>query len=219
MHILTATNITKFNKKSMAYERFSREINPGWDDRLRKYVSINRLSYKELMTSLQISRGTVSNLLNGKHKPSSDVVSKIERVYSDLDINWLLYGDGNQPQKSNSVTQSVTSNSYKSGVTEYNTTAFQPPPPPPPPPPGSADEEVIMLNERYREIIDNQSKTIAFLQQHVNQLTEQNKSIMELFKMGKFDAVTFTGPQEYPLYTFNNGNSVTLAVTAERKVA
>ncbi len=202
----------------MAYETFSRDISEGWDLRLRKYVSHRRLTYKDLMTSLGVSKGTATNLLSGRHKPSKNVADKIATVFTDLDINWLLFGEGNQPHYANSVTHSVTPHTYKSGVTEYNTTSIQPPPPPPPPP-GSSNEEIILFNERYREIIDNQAKTIAFLQQHINQLTEQNKSIMELFKMGKFNAVTFTGPLALPQFTSDDSNSVTLAVTAERIAA
>jgi hypothetical protein len=73
--------------------------------------------------------------------------------------------------------------------------------------------------EQYRQRVETQDKTIAFLQTHVGQLTEQNKMLTELIKMGKFNAVTFTGPQAFPNFSIYNGNSVTLAVTAKRKVA
>lgn len=203
----------------MAYETFSRDISEGWELRLRKYVSHRRLTYKDLMTSLGVSKGTATNLLSGRHKPSKNVADKMASAFTDLDINWLLFGEETQSQIPNSVTHSVTPHPYKTGVTEYNTTAIQTPPPPPPPPPGSSDEEVFRVHQQYKEIIDNQAKTIAFLQQHVNQLTEQNKSIMELFKLGKYNAVTFTGPQAFPNFSICNSNSVTLAVTAERIAA
>jgi transcriptional regulator with XRE-family HTH domain len=203
----------------MANEIYSHYLAPNFEERFRKYMAFNRLTYKDIMMSLEISKATAYNLLSGKHKPSKNVVDKIHSSLNGVDINWLLYGEENQPQNANSVTHSVTPHTYKSGVTEYNTTAIQPPPPPPPPPPGSSDEDVFRVHQQYKEIIDNQAKTIAFLQQHVNQLTEQNKSIMELFKLGKYNAVTFTGPQAFPNFSIYNGNSVTLAVTAERIAA
>ena len=73
--------------------------------------------------------------------------------------------------------------------------------------------------EQFKQRIETQDNTIAFLQTLVGQLTEQNKMLTELIKMGKFNAVTFTGPQVAPLYSLYDSNSVTLAVTAERIAA
>lgn len=196
----------------MAYETFARDIIDGWDLRLRKYVSHRRLTYKDLMKVLEVSRGTATNLLSGRHKPSRNVAEKMAIAFTDLDINWLLFGLGNQPNYANMVTPKVTPSFYESSVTNYSTTHISPPPPS-----DNAYQHIDIA--KLMQIIDNQGKTIDNQGQTINQLIEQNKMLTELIKLGKFNAVTFTCPQEYPIFTNNNSSLVTLAVTALRNYA
>ncbi len=70
------------------------------------------LMEKENMTSgafaesIGIQQSTLSHILNGRNKPSLDVIMKVHQKYSSIDLEWLLYGNGNlneQSQKSISM--------------------------------------------------------------------------------------------------------------------
>ena len=56
--------------------------------------------------SIGIQQSTLSHILNGRNKPSLDVIMKVHQKYSSIDLEWLLYGNGNlheQSQKSISM--------------------------------------------------------------------------------------------------------------------
>lgn len=45
-----------------------------------------------------ISQGTLSDIENGKTKPSADTISALVR-HTDIDARWLVTGEGNIPEK------------------------------------------------------------------------------------------------------------------------
>lgn len=45
--------------------------------------------------SIGIQQSTLSHILNGRNNPSLDVIMKIHQRYSDIKLEWLLYGQGN----------------------------------------------------------------------------------------------------------------------------
>lgn len=61
---------------------------------------INQIKLKEGMTDGQfaekigISPASLSHILNGRNKPSLEVVTKIHKACSYVDLEWLLYGTG-----------------------------------------------------------------------------------------------------------------------------
>ena len=61
---------------------------------------INQIKLREGMTDGQfaekigISPASLSHILNGRNKPSLEVVTKIHKACSYVDLEWLLYGTG-----------------------------------------------------------------------------------------------------------------------------
>jgi transcriptional regulator with XRE-family HTH domain len=54
---------------------------------------------KELQASsfadtIQVSRGAISHIMNGRNKPSKDTIDKILKVFPDISSSWFLRGDG-----------------------------------------------------------------------------------------------------------------------------
>ncbi len=61
-----------------------------------KYLLENRLlkNQAELTQILSLSKGYVSQLVNGQREPSSEVVSKLANSFPIINENWLLTGNG-----------------------------------------------------------------------------------------------------------------------------
>ena len=74
---------------------------------------------KEEMSSVQfaekidISPSSLSHILNGRNKPSLEVVMKIHKACSYVSLPWLLYGEGEMETQENG---SVSEESSISGV-------------------------------------------------------------------------------------------------------
>ncbi len=61
--------------------------------RIKGYRTSNGLKVKEFSEKIGISQGTLSDIENGKTKPSADTLSLIIR-HTDINPNWLLTGHG-----------------------------------------------------------------------------------------------------------------------------
>lgn len=47
--------------------------------------------------SINIKQATLSHILTGRNDPTLNIILQIHNKYPDVDINWLLYGKGNDP--------------------------------------------------------------------------------------------------------------------------
>lgn len=62
----------------------------------------------ELTQILSLSKGYVSQLVNGQREPSGEVVSKLANSFPIINENWLLTGNGNMLLDSESQPQNPT---------------------------------------------------------------------------------------------------------------
>lgn len=63
--------------------------------RLKRYMEVNGIPVSVLADTAQISRPTLSQILSGRNKKvSNEVISKLHAAFPDLNIMWLLFGDG-----------------------------------------------------------------------------------------------------------------------------
>lgn len=61
------------------------------------YYTINASAFAD---KIGVQRSSLSHLLSGRNKPSLDFILKIEAVFPDLDLYWILYGKGKFPANS-----------------------------------------------------------------------------------------------------------------------
>lgn len=68
------------------------------------YYSLNASSFAD---KIGVQRSSISHLLSGRNKPSLDFVLKIQEVFPEVDLYWILNGKGDFPknhiQQNNSV--------------------------------------------------------------------------------------------------------------------
>lgn len=63
-------------------------------DRIRELMEMDGLNATEFSKKVKINTSVVSNILNAKNQPSFDVIQKIILAYPEVDVAWLMTGQG-----------------------------------------------------------------------------------------------------------------------------
>jgi len=77
--------------------------------RLKKVMDHHELSASMFADKVGVQRSSISHILSGRNKPSLDFVLKVTTEFKDVDINWLLKGEGNFPKQAVNKTSSTPS--------------------------------------------------------------------------------------------------------------
>ena len=75
-------------------------------DRIKMLMEKENMTSGAFAESIGIQQSTLSHILNGRNKPSLDVIMKVHQKYSSIDLEWLVDVNGNlneQSQKSISM--------------------------------------------------------------------------------------------------------------------
>ena len=64
-------------------------------DRIKVIMEKENMLSGAFAESIGIQQSTLSHILNGRNNPSLDVIMKIHQRYTDINLEWLLYGNGN----------------------------------------------------------------------------------------------------------------------------
>ncbi|HCS87929.1 MAG TPA: hypothetical protein DIW30_05890 [Bacteroidales bacterium] len=62
-------------------------------DRLATLIQQENVSAKQFAEEVGIQPGTVSNILNGRNKPSLEVMQKVLKRYPQVSSDWLISGE------------------------------------------------------------------------------------------------------------------------------
>lgn len=63
-------------------------------DRIKLIMDQEELSSVSFAENIGVKQSTLSHILNGRNKPSLDVIMKVHQYYNDVSLDWLLYGRG-----------------------------------------------------------------------------------------------------------------------------
>jgi len=77
--------------------------------RLKKVMEHHKLSASMFADKIGVQRSSISHILSGRNKPSLDFVLKVTTEFKDVDINWLLKGEGNFPKHAENKVSSTPS--------------------------------------------------------------------------------------------------------------
>ena len=79
-------------------------------DRIIQIMQKEGLSNAEFAEKIGISTSSLSHIFNGRNKPSLDVVMRIHKACPYVNIEWLLYGEGEMEggEPSNTPTAQLT---------------------------------------------------------------------------------------------------------------
>lgn len=64
-------------------------------------MQMEGLTNAEFAEKIGISTSSLSHIFNGRNKPSLEVVMRIHKAYPHININWLLYGEGEMLEPEN----------------------------------------------------------------------------------------------------------------------
>ena len=68
--------------------------------RIETVIEHLELSVSAFADEIGVQRSSISLLLNGRNKPSLDFVMKLVNTYPEVDLYWLLKGEGRFPKES-----------------------------------------------------------------------------------------------------------------------
>jgi transcriptional regulator with XRE-family HTH domain len=71
--------------------------------RLKSILDHYELSSSAFADAINVQRSSISHLLKGRNKPSLEFIMKIDEAFSEVDLQWLLYGTGTFPKTSNKI--------------------------------------------------------------------------------------------------------------------
>ena len=63
-------------------------------DRVKKLLEIEHLTPSQFADEINLQRSSLSHVLSGRTKPSLDFVMKIKQRFSEVDLEWLIFGNG-----------------------------------------------------------------------------------------------------------------------------
>jgi len=63
-------------------------------NRIKQIIEFENISYSKFADLLGIQRSGISHIINGRNKPSLEVVQKVLETFEYIDTDWLLFGKG-----------------------------------------------------------------------------------------------------------------------------
>jgi transcriptional regulator with XRE-family HTH domain len=64
------------------------------NNRIALVLKAKNISPSQLADDLGVQRSGISHIVNGRNKPSLDFVQKLIRLYPDISMQWILFGEG-----------------------------------------------------------------------------------------------------------------------------
>lgn len=78
-------------------------------DRIRLIMEKEKIPPRVFAETINVQQSTLSHILNGRNKPSLEVVMKVHQAYTYVDLQWLLYGKGEMLAVENKTRESLGS--------------------------------------------------------------------------------------------------------------
>ena len=75
-------------------------------NRIFAFIESQQLTPTEFADKIGVSRASISSIKTGRTQPTLSLVEKIKQHFSDVDVNWLIFGEGEAPSKIESNTES-----------------------------------------------------------------------------------------------------------------
>ncbi len=63
-------------------------------NRIKQLIDQYELSYSDFAQQLGVQSSSISHLVLGRNKPSIDFIQKLHKQYPEVQMDWLLFGQG-----------------------------------------------------------------------------------------------------------------------------
>ena len=74
-------------------------------ERIKIIMEKENMQPKVFAEKIGIKQATLSHILTGRNRPSLEVIMKINQVYQNINLKWLLYGEGEMYSTGTSISQ------------------------------------------------------------------------------------------------------------------
>lgn len=82
--------------------------NEDFTKRLKIILDYYEISAATLAEKIEVQRSSISHLLSGRNKPSLEFVLKILKNFPEVELYWLMNGQGNFPKQELNVVEAPT---------------------------------------------------------------------------------------------------------------
>jgi transcriptional regulator with XRE-family HTH domain len=83
-------------------------------ERIREIIDFTGLSNKDFADSIDVAPAIISHILSGRNKPSLHIIQQITNVYTNVNLTYLLNGDGSLINSSSTPKQGLSA--YDDGI-------------------------------------------------------------------------------------------------------
>ena len=80
----------------------------NFSERLKKVMEFHHLTASLFADKISVQRSSISHILSGRNKPSLDFVLKVTAAFKDVDLYWLLNGNGVFPRSQEKIQSAST---------------------------------------------------------------------------------------------------------------
>ncbi|SNR34128.1 Helix-turn-helix [Lutibacter agarilyticus] len=92
--------------------------------RLKIIIEYYDISAAVLAEKMDVQRSSISHILSGRNKPSLDFVMKILKAFPEVELYWLLNGDGKFPKNKTGSNVHLTSSPIVESKTQTTPTSI-----------------------------------------------------------------------------------------------
>ncbi len=71
------------------------------NERLQRFLAAENISQSQFADTIGVARASISHILAGRNKPGFDFLESMARNYPDLNLEWLLTGQGRMYRREN----------------------------------------------------------------------------------------------------------------------
>ena len=93
-------------------------------DRIKNWIESKRIKSSSFADKIGVNRATISHILSGRNKPSIDFLHKMISSFPDLNLNWIVSGEGFM-YISDEGKESIQSKKIKKVVVFYDDNSFE----------------------------------------------------------------------------------------------
>lgn len=138
-------------------------------DRIRMIMEREKVPPRVFAETIGVQQSTLSHILNDRNKPSLEVVMKVHQKYNYVNLQWLLYGNGEMTADAGNASTSSSTNSgdYQPSLFDENSI-------------NSSKEPIISENRREMPLksIENTPKEIV--KQEIRYIEKPARKITEI---------------------------------------
>ena len=89
-------------------------------DRIRMIMEREKVPPKVFAKTIGVQQSTLSHILNGRNKPSLEVVMKVHQKYDYVNLEWLLYGKGEMIASAEDASAVSSNGDYQPSLFDEN---------------------------------------------------------------------------------------------------